>query len=166
MDIGDVFTWEAFPFSAEKPFKRRWFVYLGEISDGIPSYFADNLTPIEIMAPTTTTKLEYYAAGGDRDSHPYVLFSPDGNNGFESECVLDLSQSDGVIKKDVLDSYSKKGDIRTRGNIGNDKLKVIYDKICVSSGYSHKLRSNIYSNLKRVGVTGISLPSRGRLRNP
>lgn len=160
MKVGAVFYWENFPYPVEGKEKRRWFVCLGEYSDD-PDPLAEAAW---LIAPTTTTQLHHYEPGGSRADSPRVYFRPKEGFGFTAECVLDLSEARIVIPLDVFRENLETQKITICGQVSNEKLRYVYEKICVSRGYSPKLKKIIHDNFNFAGITGLSLPRRTRRR--
>lgn len=158
MKVGTVFYWEAYPYPIEGEEKRRWFVYLGEYSDNLDPHFG----PAWIIAPTTTTQLHHYEPGGLRADFPRVYFRPEDGFGFTTECVLDLSDARLVISLDVFRKNIETQKIKVCGRISDKKLRLIYEKIRDSRGYSFILKEVIHDNLNRAGLTGLKRPRQRR----
>lgn len=157
MDVGDVFTWDQYPYSNEET-KRRWFVYLGEYKDN-PDPF-DDTSSIMIIAPTTTTQTQYYEPGERRAENPFVRFSPNEGFGFTEECILDLAHGDLVIPQDIFLKDVESQKIQIKGKLSDQKLREIYDKIYHSRGYSLMLKLQIHDNLNKAGISNLPKPKR------
>lgn len=155
MNVGDVFLWKKYPYNKEGISKPRWFVYLGEYRETEDPL--DEITPVMIIAPTTTSQLHYYVPGEPREKHPYVRFTPQEGFGFASECILDLHVSDIVIEKIIFRNCERAGNIVLKGILDDQKLREIYKKIYSSSGYSPKLKRQIRQNFNHAGITGLPL---------
>lgn len=157
MDVGDVFTWDQYPYSNEET-KRRWFIYLGEYKD-TPDPF-DNTSSIMIIAPTTTTQTQYYEPGEMRAGIPFVRFSPNEGFGFTEECILDLAHRGLVIPQDIFLENLESQKIQIKGKISDQKLREIYDKIYHSRGYPLMLKRRIHENLNKTGISNLPKPKR------
>ena len=154
LELGDVFTWEQYPYHIEGEPKRRWFVYLGEYKEN-PDPFEGN---VMIIAPTTTTQIHYYEPRESRARNPHVRFTPEDGFGFAAESVLDLSNEHIVVAKSVF--RSNETSINVRGKVSHARLRLIYEKIRASTGYSPKSKAQIYENLKHAGISGLQPPAR------
>ena len=137
MKTGDVFTWDQYPYHAEGEPKRRWFVYLGEYKESSDPFDET----IMIIAPTTTTQIQYYELHEPRAWNPHVRFAPDDGFGVISECILDLSREHIVVPESVFQSNENSGHINVQGKVANVRLGVIYEKIRLSTGYSPKSKN-------------------------
>ena len=160
MRIGNVFCWKNYPFQKDGETKDRWFICLGETK---PDPLETNPELIAIIAPTTTAQVEYYEEGQERHTHPYIRFEPMPEMGFTRSCVLDLFYSPESPSKAVFQNYFNKGEIQTVGEIPENFLRAIYEKICSPSymtAYSPKLKRDIHDNLNTIGITGLPLPER------
>lgn len=159
MQVGCVFLWGNYPFQKDGEVKNRWFIYLGE-SKSDPLETDEAL--IFVIAPTTTSLLDFYEEGCERCKHPYVRFEPLPEHGFTHPCVLDLAYPPAFLTRADFRSFMERGEIHEKGNLFAHDLKLIYEKLCSSSGsaYSYKLKQDIRSNLNALGITGLPQPVR------
>jgi len=163
MKIGDVFSWDQYPYNVEGKHKKRWFVYLGEYKENPDPLDKDS--PVMIIAPTTTAQLHYYNPGEPRAEHPHVRFYPKDGFGFVSECILDLAEADVVVRKTDFQNQEQLGFMEKKGQVTTSRLKEIHKKISNSKGYSWKLKYQIRENMNKIGITGLpKLPKPKRNR--
>jgi len=158
MEIGSVFIWVSYPFNHEKDPKDRWFVYLGEYRESNDPF--DKTSSIFVVIPTTTSRIEYYEPGGYRENHLFVMFTPEEGFGFSKKCILDLTHFEPVVEKHVFDKFLERGTILKQGEISTSRIREIYEKICISSGYSMILKKKIRHNLTTAGISGLPVPKR------
>jgi len=149
-EVGIVFKWKEYPYSHNKNvIKDRWFVYLGETSP-----YNGNIEIISYIA-TTTTKLEKYNKGGERENHKFVKFEKAKYPIFDKDCILDLDMREPCLIKKELEECNK---IEIIGKIDNQTMKIIYKKICESKKFTKKEKMDIYNSYKRYGITEINKP--------
>lgn len=156
MRFADVVLWKDFPFQRDGIVKRRWFVCLGEFKECADPF--DTMYPILMILGTTTTQLDYYADFEKRNNHPIVRFSPDETNGFEAECILDLSFIKS-FEKGLFAKFEERGDIEVVGHLSEEVMKKIYAAGIKSSFLSHSLKDTLYKSYTREGFVGLEKPA-------
>ena len=148
MKPGTVFKWKNFPYPRiGNEIKPRWFICLGDT--GIL------LTPIIIHFCTTTTSIDDFKPGRNRESHHYLKFETKNYPCFDTDCILDLDEPPFTELRESLEI--NKG-IEIRGELNKETMKLIYKGILKSSHYSAKIKLDIHASLNRIGITGLIKP--------
>ncbi|MBA7663408.1 hypothetical protein ES703_71449 [subsurface metagenome] len=146
MRVGSIFSWKDFYGQADYRIKNRLFIYLGRS----PSF----LDPIYAYIATTTGQTEHYIDGG-RYSNNNIIWFKQGECNFDTECVLDLDRN-------FFDEFELKEIINKRviGIIPDDKMRIIYEKICNNNNIGLEVRRNIHSCFNRNSITGLKKPKK------
>jgi len=151
MIIGDIFTWDDFPFPKNGAIKDRWFLYLGEgHSEG------DVFAPFVSFLNTTTTQLSYYEDEGDRCQNLHILFKESDGYGFERDSILDVDQDFSSIDHNVFKDAETKNKILKVGAIPHSVLNKVYSLICKSKNIDWIVKKTIHDNLSAAGINGLS----------
>jgi len=144
---GTVFKWNNFPFPRfGGQGKPRWFIYLGNTGK--------ILTPTIAYIQTTTSKITSYQTGGPKVNHDYLLLRAI-NTPFEKDCIIDFSIQPYSLNKNLLENNK---DIKISGNLHENQIRSIYNKIRKSSFYSRKIKLDIHDSLNLIGITGLKKP--------
>lgn len=147
MKPGTVFKWNNFPFPKfGDRGKPRWFIYLGDTGK--------TLAPIIAYIQTTTTQINSYQTGGPKVDHEYLLLRA-VNTPFEKDCIIDFSIYPYTCDKNLLVNNR---DIEMKGDLHEDQIRSIYNKIRKSSFYSRKIILDIHDSLNLIGITGLKKP--------
>jgi len=82
---GTVFKWKNFPYPRiGDKIKPRWFICLGDTGK--------LLTPILAHFCATTTSIEDFRPGGNRESHHYLKLERKNHLCFDADCILDFDE--------------------------------------------------------------------------
>ena len=146
MRIGTVFRWKNYPYPFDGEVKARWFVYLGRSSSFLMLLFA--------RICTTTTQINHFKPDGKRKKHAFVKIKS-GYYGFESDCILDLDSITTEVEERLLQDNP---DIEIKGQITEDLLRKIYDKIRDSKYISKKIKIEIYHSYNRDEIYDLKQP--------
>ncbi len=144
LDVGDIFTWENFPYPITGEIKRRWFIYFG---DG--GYFS-----IDVYLFTTTTNM-------DRNNEDSIIFQK-GEYSFTRDCILNVGQnhySKNITKVDI-DKHIKNGNINKVSKLQENKIREIYNKVLKSKYISHIDKIAIHDALNRAGIINLTKPKK------
>lgn len=144
LDVGDIFTWENFPYPITGEIKRRWFIYFG---DG--GYFS-----IDVYLFTTTTNM-------DRNNEDSIIFHK-GEYSFTRDCILNVGQnhySKNITKVDI-DKHIKNGNINKVSKLQENKIREIYNKVLKSKYISRIDKIAIHDALNRAGIINLTKPKK------
>ena len=148
MKPGTIFKWKNFPYPRiDSIIKARWFICLGDT--GIV------LTRIIIHFCTTTTSIDDFKPGGNRESHYYIKFETKNYPCFDTDCILDFDEPPFTESRELLETNK---DIEIKGELNKETMKLIYKGILKSSHYSGKIKLDIHASLNQVGITGLTKP--------
>jgi hypothetical protein len=145
---GTVFRWTDFPYPRiGDEIKARWFICLGDT--GIL------LTPIIVHLCTTTTSIDDFKPGGNRESHHYLKFERKNHPCFDADCILDFDEPPFPEPQSSLETNKN---IEIRGELNKEVMKLIYGGILKSPHYSPKIILDIHMSLNQIGITGLRKP--------
>ena len=142
LEVGDIFTWDNFPYPITGEIKRRWFVYFGD----------DGTFGIYVYIFTTTTNFNMQ----DDDS---ILFKK-GEYNFIEDCILNIG-IDGyskILTKEDIEKYINNGDIKKKSKLTENKIREIYNKVLKSKRLSRRIKMLIHDALNRYGIIGLKTP--------
>ncbi|MGC9365527.1 MAG: hypothetical protein ACP5FK_00600 [bacterium] len=149
LNVGSVIKWSNFPYPHHgNERKSRWFIYIGKT--GIFT------NPICMYLCTTTTSLDDFKKGGKRESHLRVFFKSKSSP-FDENCLLDIDEKPYPFEEVRIFHNS---DIEYKGDLEENKLREIYNKICKSNSYSFIVKKDIHKSLNSIGITGLKRPKR------
>ncbi|MFW6137804.1 MAG: hypothetical protein ACOC7U_01390 [Spirochaetota bacterium] len=147
MRVGTVFKWNDFPdrrLGGE--LKPRWFVYLGDTGKF--------RTPVIAHINTTTTQLLDFQPGGKRYGHIHNIFKAE-ETPFECNCIIDFSSPLYHYHKEDLEDNP---DIEIKGELNEEILKILYNKMVESAYYSKIVLLDIHRSYNMAGITGLKKP--------
>lgn len=126
--------------------KERYFLYLGNTSEFIYS-------PITVYVVTSTTQLQQYETGGEKEKSNYLRFSQ-GTYGFTKDCIICFDEIKTYMTEPIFESYEPE-----ECGVIEDKelLKRIYEKILQSNRISKIIKRDIH-NCFNTKVTGLKMP--------
>lgn len=142
LEVGDIFTWENFPYPITGEIKRRWFVYFGD----------DGIFGIYVYIFTTTTNF-------NRQDEDSIIFKK-GEYSFIEDCILNIG-IDGynkILTKEDIEKYINNGDINKKSKLTENKIREIYNKVLKSKRLSRKIKIFIHDALNRHGIKGLKMP--------
>lgn len=143
-EVGTVFRWDNFPDPRHGTTRKaRWFIYLGE-----SGYFSQ---VVIAYICTTTTQISHFEPGGDRRSHSHYILH-EKNSPFDEDCALDYDQPPYVIPKSQLENNK---DIVIKGNLQENTMRMIYNRILKSDEYSRIMLREIHESFNKVGIEGL-----------
>lgn len=144
LDIGDIFTWENFPYPITDEIKRRWFIYFG---DG-------GFLSVDVYIFTTTTNM-------DRKDADSILFKK-GEYSFERDCILNVGRNhySKNINKDDIEKHIQNGSINKKSKLPDNKIREIYNKVLKSKFINYKDKMAIHNALNIAGITKLEKPKR------
>ena len=146
MTLGSVILWHNFPFQKDKVIKDRWFVYLGKYRYGD--------TNKNLYLFTTTTQMQYYLPGGEREKKIRISFKG-GNYGFEKDCILDIDFGPEAIPEINLYDNSN---ITVKGLLPENILRQIHNLIERTKHISPKVKMDIHNSYIMAGIEGLKKP--------
>jgi hypothetical protein len=147
MKAGTVIKWHNFPFPRYGGgIKARWFVCLGDSGK-----FADSLF---VYLCTATTQLQEFGPGGKRERHTICRFSAK-NTPFEEDCVVDIDEGPYALVQAQIENNK---DVETKGQIGEQNMRMIYNFVVRSSHFSRKEKLDIHRSFNDAGITGLKIP--------
>ena len=146
MYIGQLFSWNNFPYSKEGNLKPRLFILLGKSNIFFP--------PIAAYLITLTSQTQHYEPNNYREKNTIVRFKK-GEFNLDMESVIDLDHDiyDFILESEIQNNK----DIKIIDQISNVKLKLIYGKLLLT-GISKKIKNDIHQCLNSAGVTGLKRP--------
>ena len=144
LDIGDIFTWENFPYPISGGIKRIWFIYFGD--GGSSSEY--------VYIFTTTTNM-------DRKNEDSILFKK-GEYSFESDCILNVGHNhySQNITKVHIRKHIEDGNINKKGKLQINKIREIYNKVSKSKIINYKDKTAIHNALNMAGITNLESPKK------
>lgn len=148
MKPGTIFKWNNFPFpKIGTEIKPRWFICLGDT--GLLS------TPVFVHISTTTTSMDDFKPGGNRQSHRFFSFEKKKFPCFDEDCILDFDERPYSQPEGDLESNR---DIEIKGELDKQSLKSIYNGVLRSQFYSPRILRDIHTSLNKIGITGLRKP--------
>ena len=151
IDIGTVFRWSNFPYPKyDNETKARWFICIGR-----SGMFAQIAT---VYLCTTTTQVQSFQGSGNRSLHDHFIFHANQFPVFEQDCVIDFDEQPYSIESAKL--FVNQADITIRGKIGENTLRMIYNRLRSSKFVSPTVLSDIHDSFNRAGITGLRNPKR------
>jgi len=147
LNVGTVFRWKDFPDPRDGGVKARWFIYLGD---------SGYLSQVLIAYPcTTTSQINHFQDGGDRRSHDHYLFKKSPKSPFEEDCILDFDEPPHTPRKSSLENNLS---IEEKGELDEQTLRMIYNRVCRSRTYSKVILMDIHESFNKAGITGLKKP--------
>jgi hypothetical protein len=102
----------------------------------------------------TTTKVEDFKRGGQREKHDSIRFEP-AKTPFEAECVLDTDERPHTIGESMLQNNPN---IEIKGKLTEQVLRTIYNGLLKSVAYSKEIILDIHRCFNDIGITGLKKP--------
>jgi hypothetical protein len=105
---------------------------------------------------TTTTNLRDFEPGGKREHHTTCLFktaSPDSP--FDEDCILDIDEGPYSLPEAQI---SNNKDIEIKGKIGEQDMRMIYNRVVRSHRFSNRVKRDIHQSFNDAGITGLRMP--------
>lgn len=146
MKAGTVIKWNNFPHPRYgKEIKARWFICLGD---------SGTITePVFTYLCTTTTKFDDFKQGGKRERHTTCQFKANITP-FEEDCILDIDEGPYSIRKSQI---ANNVDIEIKGELKEQDMRVIYNRIVRSSRFSKMVKIDIHRSFNDAGITGLKI---------
>jgi hypothetical protein len=138
LKAGDVFTWENYPFYADREKPRRWFIFLGRNKLNALVYHA-----------TATTQLQYYEKGARRAGHNFFKLAA-GAAGLSSDSIIDLTHFADMPEADFIKYIS---DIQKKGTLKQDDVNRLVKCIKIDGAISGIIKKDVYRYLRDAKFT-------------
>jgi len=150
--LGTIIRWDCFPYAryGEKG-KARWLICVGSQSGF--------LSVACLYMCTTTTRIENFKSGGNRDGHKYFVFKKDQYGMFEEDCAIDFSEKPYFINPKSI----PEGDIEIKGEFSEQTIRMIYNNLLAAGCLSFMELLDMHTSLNLSGITGLQKP-KPRLR--
>jgi hypothetical protein len=83
------------------------------------------------------------------------VFQKSPNSPFEDDCILDFDEPPYTPSKSTLENNTN---IEEKGEIEEQTLRMIYNRICRSGTYSKVILRDIHESFNKAGITGLKKP--------
>ncbi len=120
MIIGDILIWDDFPYPKHGPPKPRWFILLGDSCN-----FNGDVGYVYLISPSKLVD-QHILRYCEETDYKYMIFNKN-DYGFKKKCLIDNKTGfyDDFFNNELIGNQ----DVKITGNIENEGLEIIYNKI-------------------------------------